>query len=213
MRGSDADGEAIRTWRRTDKAGMDRLTAYGHSWVQGDGATDSRRCLVEVAARLLGCAPDNQGRGGSLSTGTAGLLGEEPPPWSSVYLVMTGLNDVRLNGPSAAALGLYTSALRAILRTLLPVNPAAQVVMVEQPHLLEYSLHAPHNRGSDRDVDVYNSRLRLVADAHPRVRVATVDLWDPGRMLSDDTVHPNDDGHAEVAHAVLAALRLTWSQA
>jgi hypothetical protein len=59
---------------------MDGLIAYGHSWIQGDGASGPARRLVDVAAREFGCEPINLGVGGSASTDTADLVGREPPP-------------------------------------------------------------------------------------------------------------------------------------
>jgi len=43
--------------------------------------------------------------------------------------------------------------------------------------------------------------LRRAAAEDPRVVLAEADDWDPHRMLADDTVHPNDAGHACLARA------------
>lgn len=184
---------------------MRSLTAYGHSWVQGDGASRPTRRLVDLAAFGLGCTPLNLGVGGTLSSDTAELLSREPPPVSRLYLLMTGLNDGRLYGPSADALESFAAALKAIFLAFERAQPAALTVAVEQPHLAEYSLHAPHDRGSDGIIAAYNQRLRATADAHPRVVVATVTGWNARMMLAADTVHPNDAGHAQVASAVVDA--------
>jgi lysophospholipase L1-like esterase len=98
-------------------------------------------------------------------------------------------------------------ALRAIFRAFHAANPAALTVTVEQPHLANYSLHAPHDRGSDEIIDAYNRRLRAVAGRHGVV-LASVTGWNPGTMLSADTVHPNDAGHAQVADAVVRAVQM-----
>ncbi len=185
---------------------MHRLTAYGHSWVHGTGATEYDRCLVTLAARALGCAADNRGVAGTLSTQTAELASRQQIPGSTMFLLMTGLNDARLHGSCVAGLDRFSAALRSIFRTFRAANPAALIVAVEQPHLLDYSLHAPHDRGSDADVDAYNRRLRRIVDGHPAVLLATVRAWDPPTMLAEDTVHPNDAGHAEIARAVAEAV-------
>jgi lysophospholipase L1-like esterase len=182
---------------------MDLLTAYGHSWIQGDGASHTSHRLVDVAARQLGCVPNNLGVGGTLSTQIADLVDRESPPASLLYLVMTGLNDARLHGASLEAMKSYAAALQTIFHALTTANPAALTIALEQPHLADYSRHAPHNRGSDALIDAYNRRLRAVSTGRPRVLVAAAAGWDPPMMLSVDTVHPNDAGHAELARAVV----------
>ncbi|MDQ3028662.1 MAG: hypothetical protein M3R09_01235, partial [Actinomycetota bacterium] len=92
---------------------MDGLIAYGHSWVQGDGASRPARRFVDVVSRRLGCTATNFGVGGTLSTDTTELLSREPPPASRLFLVMTGLNDARLHGTSSAALESFSTALQA----------------------------------------------------------------------------------------------------
>lgn len=181
------------------------LTAYGHSWIDGDGASDPSRCLVRLAASALGLEADNRGVGGSRSTATAQLVVARPPAGSRVVLVMTGLNDVRLHG--RAALAPYADAIDTILTTVRRAVPEALVVTVEQPRLVDYSRHAPHDRGSDDLVDALNATLRTVAGAHPGVLVVPVPGWDRETMLAPDTVHPDDAGHAYLAAAVVEAVR------
>lgn len=186
---------------------MARLTAYGHSWVQGDGASTPAHQMVDVAARLLGLAPCNRGVGGSSSLQTAALVARHPPPWSQLYLLVAGLNDARLNGPDPTALVRYAAALRSVLRAFRAARSDATTIVLEQPYLLDYSLHAPHNRGSDDVIDTYNARLRDVASGEPMVTVARVPYWDRRTMLHEDTVHPNDAGHAMLGEAVANAYR------
>lgn len=118
---------------------------------------------------------------------------------------MTGLNDARLEGDSPSALESYAAALQVIFGALRRANPAAITITLEQPHLADYSLHAPHDRGSDEILDAYNERLSAVVRHYPQVVLANVGGWDPATMLTDDTVHPNDAGHAQVAGAVVTA--------
>lgn len=185
---------------------MNQLTAYGHSWVQGDGATGPHRRLVDVAAHALGCPADNWGVGGTLSSHTAELVSRQPPPRSGIYLLMTGLNDARLHGGSPAALERYEGALGTVLHALSRRSPQAFVVAVEQPHLADYSWHAPHDRGSDAYVDAYNAVLRRMVGGYPRALLTVVAGWTPGTMLAADTVHPNDAGHSRIARAVVEAV-------
>ncbi|MBA3524971.1 MAG: SGNH/GDSL hydrolase family protein [Geodermatophilaceae bacterium] len=188
---------------------MDGLVAYGHSWVQGDGASRPERAFVDVAARELGVVATNLGVGGTASADVHSRLRGEPAPVSRQYLVMTGLNDARLHGASPEALESYAVALLAIFRAFHGANPAGRTVAVEQPHLIDYSLYPPHNRGSDAVVDAFNVRLRAVASTSPWVVLATVSGWNPTTMLSADTVHPNDAGHRELARAVIDAVELS----
>lgn len=184
---------------------MHSLYAYGHSWIDGDGASTRSRCLVEIAATQLRMTAENRGVGGSLSTATADLVSAEAPAYGDVFVLMTGLNDARMHGPSTTALRRYATALAAIFRVLRKTNGDATIIAVEQPYLIDYSRHAPHNIGSDAAVDAYNAYLREVAAAHPATRLAAVDGWDRYNMLADDTVHPNDAGHACIAAAVIRA--------
>lgn len=186
---------------------MPGLTAYGHSWVAGAGASDPAYRLVDVVARRLGTTATNLGVGGSLSTDTAALVSRQRTPASEVYLLMTGLNDARLYGASPPGLAGYAAALSAIVTALGRAGRGAPILAVLQPHLLDYSLHAPHHRGSDDVIDAYNERLRAVADRHPDVTLVTVHGWSPVTMLAADRVHPADAGHAQVADAVVRTVQ------
>lgn len=185
---------------------MSTLCAYGHSWVQGDGASSPQCSFVEVAARHLGLAADNRGVGGTLSTQAAELVTRWPPPAGASYVLMTGLNDARLHGTSPRAMVDFAVAVRTILAACHAADPAALTVVVEQPRLLDYSRHGPHDRGSDELVEAYNQQLRRVARGRAGVVLATVADWHPASMLDEDTVHPNDIGHAALARTVGEAL-------
>jgi lysophospholipase L1-like esterase len=162
--------------------------------------------MAALVAARLGLELDNRGVSGSSSTGTAALVRAYPPPPAGLYLLMTGLNDLRLGGDAASALEHYAGALHTILAAFAVAEPAAAVLIIEQPPLLDFSLHAPHNLGSNTLVDAYNVELRRVAAEFPCAVVvrAPVD-WDPGTMLDEDTVHPSDAGHAFLAQAVTQA--------
>jgi lysophospholipase L1-like esterase len=183
------------------------MVAYGHSWVQGDGASGPSRRMVDLAARSLALSPCNLGVGGSSTTETATQLTERPPPSAQLYLLLSGLNDARLHGTERDGLARYEEALRSILQACRSAAPLATIVVVEQPHLLDYSLFPPHDRGSDAAVDLYNAALRRVAgqllSRTSTVLVARVTTWDGTTMLADDTVHPNDAGHAALARCVV----------
>ena len=187
-----------------------RMVSYGHSWVDGDGASSAEASLAHRTARLLGLELDNRGVGGSNSTGTAALVTGDPPPPADLYLLMTGLNDLRLGGDAPPAIDAYCGALTAIFDAFTRVAPTAAVVALAQPHLLDFSLHAPHNKGSNALVDAYNHELRRIAASHPKVRVAEAADWEADSMLADDTVHPNDAGHRCLAQAAAAAVTAAW---
>src|SRR5688572_17460516 len=126
---------------------MGVLAAYGHSWVAGEAATDESHGFVELAARQLALDPINRGVGGSASPDTAAQLSRERPPTAEIFVVMTGLNDARRYGDSAEALDTYAVALKSIFDEFSRASPAARLLAVEQPHLLDYSLYPPHDRG------------------------------------------------------------------
>jgi lysophospholipase L1-like esterase len=189
---------------------MRRMVSYGHSWVDGDGASGPESCLAARVAAGLGLELDNRGVGGSSSTGTAALVQAAPPPPAALYLLMTGLNDLRLAGDAASALEEYAAALRTVLAAFSRSAPEAPVVVIAQPHLLDFSLHAPHNLGSNTLVDSYNDGLRRVAADFPQVVVAEATAWNAATMLDPDTVHPNDAGHSCLARAVILAATAAW---
>lgn len=181
------------------------LVAYGHSWIDGDGASGPDRNLVSVAAARLGLIAVNRGVGGSRSVETALVVDAEPPPPATrAVLLMTGLNDGRFSGGAGDALAAYADAVDTVLTTVRRAAPTAAVAVVEQPHLVDYSRYHPYDNGSDAVLDAYNAALRRVAAAHPGTLLVRVPGWDPLTMLDDDTVHPNDLGHAEIATAVAA---------
>ncbi|MCP3804105.1 SGNH/GDSL hydrolase family protein [Allokutzneria sp. A3M-2-11 16] len=178
---------------------MAEVAAYGHSYVAGDGASTEHHRFADLVAAELGCTARNHGVGGSLSTKTAALLRDSPPPPARVHIVMTGANDARLHGHDARGLDEYADA----LRTIFTVLGSDLIVAVEQPYLADYSLHAPFDRGSDAAFDDYNRTLREVAAG---VIVCPVTEWDRETMIAPDTVHPNDLGHRAIADAVLRSL-------
>ena len=184
-----------------------RLVAYGHSWVAGDGATRPERVLVDVAARQLDLEPVNLGVGGSHSVQTAELVRQRGVPDAGLYLVMTGLNDARFHGTDQTALERCAHAVRTVVGRCLDAAQDAVVVVVEQPPLVDYSRHAPHDKGSTAAVEMYNTRQRQILAGLERVVVVHIDAWDRHTMLDEDTVHPNDRGHAAVGMAIAAAYR------
>jgi lysophospholipase L1-like esterase len=189
---------------------MRRMGSYGHSWVDGDGASSAATSLASLAARRLQLELDNHGVGGSSSTGTAALVLADPPPPAELYLLMTGMNDLRLGGDAPSSLKCYSDALHHIFDAFERAAPEALVVALAQPYLLDFSLHAPHNRGSNALVDVYNHELRMIREQHPRVVIAEALGWDAVSMLAEDTVHPNDAGHACLASAAVGAVIAAW---
>lgn len=189
---------------------MRTMVSYGHSWVDGDGASGPASCLAARVAARLGLELDNRGVGGSSSTGTAALVQDTPPPPAALYLLMTGLNDLRLGGDAASVLDQYAAALRTILTAFSQAAPEAQVVALAQPHLVDFSLHAPHNMGSNALVDTYNAALRRVATEFPQVVVAEAEGWNAATMLDEDTVHPNDAGHSCLARAAVRGATAAW---
>lgn len=185
------------------------LVAYGHSWVDGDGASSEAAGFAALAARELGLTLDNRGVGGSGSSATAELIASDPPPAAVLCVVMTGLNDLRLHGGDPAALNNYAAALRRILTTLQRTSPESAILILAQPHLVEFSLHAPHNRGSNQLIDRYNAVLQGCAAEYTQALMVEAIDWNARRMLDADTVHPNDAGHACLARAVVRTAATT----
>ena len=151
--------------------------------------------------------PVNLGVGGSSTLEAAALVSRCGVVRAEAYLILTGLNDARLHGTDPAALDAYSSAMETVVTACEAAGPDAVVLLIEQPPLLDYSGYPPHDQGSLPALDAYNRRLALVADRHRQAVLVHVDGWDPATMLDDDTVHPNDRGHATLAAAAVRAYR------
>ena len=184
-----------------------RLALYGHSWVAGEAASRPERSLSDLAGARLGMTPINLGVGGSSTLEAAALVSRCGVVRAEAYLILTGLNDARLHGTDPAALDAYSSAMETVVTACEASGPDAVVLLIEQPPLLDYSGYPPHDQGSLPALDAYNRRLALVADRHRQAVLVHVDGWDPAAMLDDDTVHPNDRGHATLAAAAVRAYR------
>jgi lysophospholipase L1-like esterase len=182
-----------------------RLALYGHSWVAGEAASRPERSLGDLVGARLGMTPINLGVGGSTTLETAALVSRHGIVRAEAYLILTGLNDARLHGTDPAALDAYTSALETVVTACQAAGPDTVVLLIEQPPLLDYSGYPPHDQGSLSALDAYNRRMALVADRHWQAVLVHVDGWDPATMLDDDTVHPNDRGHATLAAAAVRA--------
>jgi lysophospholipase L1-like esterase len=188
------------------------LAAYGHSWVAGEGASDSERGCVEVTASLLGMTSLNLGVGGFSSEDTAQLVCRQGARPADAYLVIVGLNDARRYGTDPAAMHAYVRALTVVVDRCVAASSHAWVLLVEQPPLVRYDRYPPHDQGSSSALDAYNGLLRRVAAQQPHSVSVTVRGWDARSMLADDTVHPNDLGHQTIAVAVARAYQLASMQ-
>lgn len=173
----------------------------------GTGSSRRDRGFSPLTARVLRLRHDNRAESGSLSTETARLVASSPPPPASLFVLMTGLNDARLNGHSPAASEAYSDALALLLRAFRQASPAAPVLALEQPYIGDYSVYEPFHRASDAVIDAYNATLRLAASRHSSTQVVAIEGWEVDTMVSDDGVHPNDAGHSHLAQAVVRAVR------
>ena len=186
---------------------MGTLSGYGHSWAFGTGSTRGELGFAAVAARALGLTHDNRAHSGSLCTETALLVASSAPPPASVFVLMTGLNDARLNGAAAQARAAYAEALEVVFRAFRQASPEALVLALEQPYIGDYAGYAPFDRASDGAIDAYNATLRGAAYRYQFARVVAIEGWQPNTMIATDGVHPNDHGHRHLAQAVVTA----WS--
>lgn len=180
------------------------LSAYGHSWVEGAGASDASRSFVQLVAGRLRVPWRNHGVGGSSTEETAAVVSSRCRSNNDLNLVMTGLNDCRLNGGSRSSESAYARSLSAIFNSL-DGSGGVTTLAIAQPHLASYSMHAPYDRGSSQSIDRYNAILHSVASGYP-TSVVRLPKWDSLTMLDPDTVHPNDLGHRTIADAVLLNL-------
>lgn len=181
---------------------MGLLGAYGHSWVFGAGASRPENGFAARAAAGLGLGLDNRAQSATVSAENAAALRCSPPPPAALFVLMAGLNDARLHGRSAPERQDYAANIDTMLRALGPVP----VVVLAQPHLVDYSGYPPFDQGSDSSVDAYNAAVEDVVSRHDFACVARVAGWDPQSMIADDGVHPNDSGHEQLAGTVIRAV-------
>jgi lysophospholipase L1-like esterase len=178
------------------------IVSFGHSWVFGTGATARTNGFVGRLTRATGSPINNRSVSGSTAGEVAAVVEASTLGHLDAVLIMTGLNDARLRGASVDGIHHYERALDRIVRAFTKFSPDARILAIAQPPLLDYTLHAPFNRGSDAAIEAYNAALaRGMAEA-PHARVITVEGWNPVSMLAADTVHPNDKGHALIAHTL-----------
>ena len=140
-------------------------------------------------------------------TETARQVASSAPPPASVFVLMTGLNDARLNGGSSLARAAYAEALGVVFRAFREASPEALVLALEQPYIGDYAGYAPFHRASDGVIDAYNATLRRAASRCGFARVAAIEGWQVDTMIATDGVHPSDAGHRHLARAVVEALR------
>lgn len=179
-----------------------RLVAFGHSYVEGHGEDP----WPELAADVLDRRLENEGRGGTECVQIAEKVEDYSPRSTDVVTIEAALNDVRRHG--SAGVAQYRACLARMLRHLngSQTRPA-RVILISDPPITGWGLHAPYDRGSDDALGEYRAATREAATAAGVGFVDAAQDWDTSSHIAEDQIHPTDTGAAIIAERVAAAAR------
>lgn len=174
-----------------------RLVCYGDSITTGHGASTPAHAYAALVAAAMGYTLDNRGIDGSRIVEQLQIIAPVHPP--DVALLLSGYNDMR-NGTELA---IYRARLvRAASRL---TSAGATLYLGDCLRMTEagYAAYAPSgNHGSEQIVADMNAIIRTMPARIVRASAA----YDPMNVDSG-LVHPNDEGHAQIAGAFLKAMR------
>lgn len=200
---------------------------YGDSVTAGTGASDAAhawRTLVAGARNWR--VPINRGTnntvlqnsvqnsvavlGAAVSDNGRDQYAAKVLPYESDYvLILYGLNDIRLNDAGFSAANFQTDLGEIVDGIVSNGTPASQIVIGSPPYCKAYGSSSPWDGGSAAKHAQYVAACAAVA-ASKGTRYVDVYQWmiDHGgdTLISADNLHPNDAGHAAIAHAFLSVL-------
>lgn len=184
-----------------------RLVAFGDSITYGLGASAPECGYARMVATGVGMALDNRAVSGSHLAEQARQIAETAltPADQAIWLV--GYNDMRAGVP----LDVFRLGLDAALADL--AGRAAGVWLGNCLRMTSEGYREPHGPyGSDAAVAAFNEVIAAAAAAAgPRVVLVDASRAYQPEHVTADLVHPNDDGHREIAGAFLGAvLRRHW---
>jgi lysophospholipase L1-like esterase len=173
-----------------------RLLAFGDSITVGDGASAYTNGWAQLVARQTGLVLDNRAMSGTRMQEQQAAIAAATITPADTIVWLTGYNDMRIGTP--------LEDYRAGLRSALAGIPGAYVGNCLRMLAASYAI-PPNDKGSDARVGDFNA---VIAE---EVRAAGCRLVDASAAYdprdSDDTIHPNDTGHAAIARAFLVAMR------
>lgn len=172
-----------------------RLVAFGDSITVGDGAHDHAFGYAQLLASRLGFLLDNCAVSGTRMIDHRAAIEACTFRSSDVVIWLTGYNDMRIG----TSLEEYQTDLRAALALI----PGAYVGNCLRMPPDSYAI-PPNDKGSDARVAEFNRVIAEEASAAGCVPINACGAWDT--RLCDDTIHPNDAGHAQIARAFLRAM-------
>ena len=186
---------------RPSPPALERLVVYGHSMPAGGGASADSRGTPCWPPTSSGSSWSTTPTGQRLDHAALTLGRARRPDARDAVVLHTGLNDIFRRGEAAVDRG------RLAIRRFLAGTAGAgrRVIFPEcQPGWWQ---HTPAGRNLQPAYDAWNDMIREEAAAAPRVDVVDVcETWDPRRFASFPDFHPNDEGHARMAAALVAVL-------
>ena len=182
--------------------GLERLVVYGHSIPSGVGASTVSQGYAVLAADIAGLRLVNHAYGGTRVASAARMMASAPPAGpEDAVVIHTGLNDIFRRGHEAVPAG------RVWIRELLRGTTGAGVrVLVLECQPASWR-DTPPRQNLQGAYEAWNDMLRDVATFWPDVAlVDTCETWDPQLFTDDSQYHPNDEGHARLARALVTLL-------
>lgn len=200
--------------------------AFGDSITAGVGASENKKTWVEIVSASKSWRMINAGVSGSVLQNTtqntvatigAAVDGNGRDAYStrvlthapSHVLVLYGLNDLRLNDAAFTSAN-YQNDLSEIIDGIIAGGVLAGNIVIGSPPLMtNYSAAAPYNAGSSSKQLDYAAACSAVATAKG-TKYVDIYQWMLSHggisLLSDDDIHPNDAGHAEIAAGFLSVI-------
>lgn len=208
-------------------ASVATINAFGDSFTDGSGASDSAHMWRNIVGTALGATVTNSAAGGTVlqnsifsggnpqaSNGrdryVSALLGAN---LKEMATILYGYNDGRYtSAPSTITSANYQNDLREVINGLVAGGYARnRIVVGGLPWITDVGLNTGTGGFSGQTragFEAYQTAARAVAmetgvywvDMYTHMRVNGGDA-----LIGVDDIHPNDDGHAVIAQGMLAA--------
>lgn len=191
---------------------------FGDSITAGVGASVTANRWSSVLASRLGITENNKGISGSVLQNTAPAQSGNgrdrylvdvynQRPWR--IFILYGINDIRYNSPDWTPAA-FQNDLQEVVGGLISggVN-ADDIVLGSPPFVTGYIPSPPYDGGSISRHLAHVDAVAAVA-ANSGTRYVDVYRWmmnnGGASLLTNDTVHPNDAGHAAITNAFFSVL-------
>lgn len=191
---------------------------FGDSITAGVGASVTANRWSSLLSSRMGITENNKGISGSVLQNTAPVQSGNgrdrylvdvynQRPWR--IFILYGINDIRYNSPDWTPAA-FQNDLQEVVSGLISggVN-ADDIILGSPPFVTGYIPSAPYDGGSISRHLAHVAAVAAVA-TNSGTRYVDVYRWmmnnGGAALVSNDTVHPNDAGHLQIANAFLSVL-------